>query len=209
MLETGTLFFTFPAKPYRIENLEGLEYYYITFLGSRAPALSERTGVSPAFPVCSTDFKLLSLWEDALQQARGETADLTAEGLLLYTLATLCRSSGEIDTRPQKNAILEIKAYVDGHYFEPGLTLREICELFSYSAKYVSAGFRRLTKISFREYVQNKRLEHAEGLMRSGFDTVREISFFSGYSDPLYFSKVFRKRYGMSPTDYLRRLREN
>ena len=40
-------------------------------------------------------------------------------------------------------------------------------------------------------------------MMNAGFTSIKEIASFSGFSDPLYFSKVFKKHYGMSPGEYM------
>lgn len=52
-----------------------------------------------------------------------------------------------------------------------------------------------------QDYITAKRLFHAKSILDSGdFDSIREIALSVGYSDPLYFSKVFKKRYGVSPS---------
>ena len=65
--------------------------------------------------------------------------------------------------------------------------------------------FRRLFKARFGaspgQYVLNKRLSHAKAILESGeYNSVAEVALLSGFSDPLYFSKAFRSRYGHPPS---------
>ena len=59
--------------------------------------------------------------------------------------------------------------------------------------------------ISFTEYVNNLRVQYACRLMDQGENAVAEIAARCGYADPLYFSKVFKKKNGLSPQGYMKR----
>ncbi len=76
---------------------------------------------------------------------------------------------------------------------------------FSYSPKYVSAAFARLVNLSYSEYLRQLRMDHARRLFESGTLSVKEAASASGYSDALYFSKVFKKHFGCSPREYIKR----
>jgi AraC-like DNA-binding protein len=52
-----------------------------------------------------------------------------------------------------------------------------------------------------QEYILSKRLFHARSIIAGGdFDTVAEVAFSVGFTDPLYFSKAYKKAYGISPS---------
>ena len=57
--------------------------------------------------------------------------------------------------------------------------------------------------MGFTEYLRLMRVRHAMMLMESGVTCVKNVAFLSGFSDPLYFSKVFAKLIGMSPREYI------
>lgn len=53
-----------------------------------------------------------------------------------------------------------------------------------------------------QKYITSRRLSHAKSIIDSGdFHTISEVAASVGFSDPLYFSKVFKKMYGVSPSD--------
>ena len=74
--------------------------------------------------------------------------------------------------------------------------------------KYLSYLFKKNMQIGFTQYVNNLRIQCALGLIGEGWQSVSEIAFASGYSDALYFSKVFRKKVGCTPSQRIREKRE-
>ena len=61
-----------------------------------------------------------------------------------------------------------------------------------------------LTGKSPVELIQEFRLEKATYYLRSGQYSVSETSYKVGFSDPGYFSRTFKKKYGISPADYIK-----
>lgn len=201
-LKKGDLFFTFQAKPFKIRNEEGLEYIYISFVGKRADELLLRLNINKAQPVFEGKEALIPLWENSVCSVTESNIDLMAEGLLLFTLSDLCDvpvTSKEKEKRPAEI----IKEYVDAHYSESDLTLDSVSKQHSYGKKYISEAFKRHTGMGFSVYLSKLRLNHAVRMMNAGFTSIKEIASFSGFSDPLYFSKVFKKYYGMPPGEYM------
>ena len=132
------------------------------------------------------------------------------EGLLLYTMSCICSSFySDAEETETNNWILNIKQYVDEHYTDCDLNMKKISEMYSYSYKYISKMFLRTVGIGFGEYLANLRLENALKLMNNGFISVKEIAGLSGFGDALYFSKLFKKRYGVSPREYIKNGAEN
>ena len=57
--------------------------------------------------------------------------------------------------------------------------------------------------MGYTEYLRNIRLKQAVFLLDHKLDSIKNISSLSGFSDPLYFSTVFKKEIGISPKDYI------
>lgn len=201
-LKTGALFFTFQAKPFKIRSEENLEYIYISFIGLRADAFFKRINVKWSSPVYDNRNDLIDLWKSSVCAVTESNIDLMAEGLLLYTLAGLCDVPATSNGKEKRPAEV-IKEYVDVHYTQQDLTLDSVSKQHSYGKKYISEAFKQYTGICFSTYLCKLRLNHAIRMMNAGFTSVKEISSFSGFSDPLYFSKVFKKYYGMPPGEYM------
>ena len=99
-----------------------------------------------------------------------------------------------------KDMISLAKGYIQQHY-EKSLTLEEVAEVVQFSPHYFSKLFKERCGKSFIDYVTEVRVERAKELMEKG-KSVKEICFHVGYKDPNYFSRVFRRNTGFSPTEY-------
>jgi len=60
---------------------------------------------------------------------------------------------------------------------------------------------------SILEYLTNLRLEYAENLIKSGELTITEIAYESGFSSQSYFTKVFKKKHGITPSEYAKKFK--
>lgn len=87
-------------------------------------------------------------------------------------------------------------------YHTQDLTLEELCKHFNCSRSKLSHAFKTEVGMGFREYITELRLTDAKSLLRYSDLSVINISYSIGFSDSNYFSNVFKKRYGISPTNY-------
>ncbi|MGE5605294.1 MAG: response regulator [Bacteroidota bacterium] len=99
-----------------------------------------------------------------------------------------------------KTSILEAKELID-HNYHQNLTLEEIARSVSISPFYFCRLFREELGVSFTEYLTKVRLGKAVDLLAQGL-SVKECCFALGYNDPNYFSRIFRKYYQVSPSEY-------
>ena len=91
---------------------------------------------------------------------------------------------------------------------ESNISLQDTAEHVGVSAGYLSTIFKREYNQSFVDFVNTTKIEHACRLLEEKELMVMEIAYRLGYENAYYFSKVFRKYMGMSPTDYQRRVED-
>lgn len=91
---------------------------------------------------------------------------------------------------------------------ESNISLQDTAEHVGVSAGYLSTIFKREYNQSFVDFVNATKIEHACRLLKEKDLMVMEIAYRLGYENAYYFSKVFRKYMGMSPTDYQRRVED-
>lgn len=105
----------------------------------------------------------------------------------------------------QNNAIVKMaQEYIEEHYAE-SLTLTEIAERMGISGGYLSTLFNQNVQCGFTEYLNGIRIEHACCYLEQNYFKTYEIAYKVGFRDEKYFSKVFKKRKGMSPKEYRNR----
>ena len=94
------------------------------------------------------------------------------------------------------------KEYIRQHYAESDLSVEKLCAYLHLSSTYFSTLFKRETGTSFTAYVTTVRMEAAAEAIRSTEEKTYLIAQRCGYEDPNYFSYVFKRHFGMSPTKY-------
>ena len=93
--------------------------------------------------------------------------------------------------------------------FDPELKVGQLHRLCGVSDTYFRTLFKGNFGVGVQQYVTNKRLSQAAAILGGGdFGSVAEVARSVGYEDPLYFSRAFTRRYGISPSAYARTGRE-
>lgn len=205
-LKKGSLFMTFPSEPFKIINDGNLKYMYVTSLGLRMNELIKRAEIQKEKPLIDGMDFLIPFWDRALNIAEESNLDLISESVITYTFSFLCKSD---ETEKRSSTLLEIKKYIDDHYFEPELTLSLLSEKFKYSGKYISALFKKNFGIGLCEYINQIRLQHACALLDRGFSSIKEIASMIGFTDAAYFTKVFKNQLKLTPKQYSMQIKEN
>lgn len=95
----------------------------------------------------------------------------------------------------------DICSYIDKHYMEK-ILVRDIADHFHLDLNYINRLFKKTSGKNLKDYLAEKRLEKAKYLLANTDLKVFEISEASGYSDYYYFTKVFRKMAGCTPSEW-------
>jgi two-component system response regulator YesN len=110
-------------------------------------------------------------------------------------LRSLAATNGELES------MLAID-FLHEHYSDPGLSLNELCSYLGISPSHFSSLFKENTGMTFMEKLTAIRIEKAKEMLSATNLRNYEISERVGYLDPHYFSIVFKKATGQSPSDY-------
>lgn len=194
---TGNLIFGFKGEPFYAETEKNCEYMYIHFDGDRAEELFRRFNIQKNNRCFSGFDGLIPLWKESLSRADQQTIDLVSESILLYTFSRL--TGGSIKRDSLINKVIEL---LEENFHDSDLSIDSIAKELSYNPKYISHVFREHMGVSFTEYLKTIRIRYAVSLFDHGVDSVKNVALLSGFNDPFYFSTVFKKTVGMSPTDY-------
>lgn len=108
----------------------------------------------------------------------------------------------EAEIAAQNNMIVErCRAYIDQNYGQKGLTLNEIAQKNHVSPNYLSYLFKKISGYNLWEYVVKLRMEESKRLLLQTDMRRYEIAERVGYESPEHFSKIFKKYYGVSPSE--------
>lgn len=126
----------------------------------------------------------------------------TATELRLLACAIIFEAARQLTTaRPPhgKRAVDAALAHMAAHSHEP-LPVCDLARVTGYSRARLFQLFKENTGLSPNDYLQRLRVNKARALLREGRRTITEIAFATGFSSSQYFSKVFRKYVGTTPT---------
>ncbi len=108
-----------------------------------------------------------------------------------------CCPENELETV----SVEEIIRYVDNHYTEK-ILVADIAQHFHVDLNYLSRLFKKKTGGNLKDYLTQKRLEKAKYLLDNTELKIYEISEASGYPDYFYFTRVFRRITGVTPSEW-------
>ena len=203
----GEVFFLFPSVPYTIIGNEDFKFIYISFIGTRGNMIMEQLQINIHNFIFQGYEEQRGLWIDAVTHCN-RYSEFAARGVLFYMFSKI----GEDVSREEENInasdigfkMNQVKKYIDSHFTDSTLSLETISNEFSYNKKYLSSVFKQHFKIGIREYLTTVRINHACVLMEQKYTCVKDIAFLCGFSEQMYFSRVFKKKMGISPKEHMK-----
>ncbi|MDF2648079.1 MAG: transcriptional regulator, AraC family [Paenibacillus sp.] len=216
-LGAGDCFFIYPDEltTYVSDEEDPWRYSWIGFRGTEAYKLLKEAGVSPDQPVVEHsgepehDLQLQTLFiqlRDTLQSGKAGS-DLRAGAYLRHIFGELFdriavppEEAGEHPSVAELERRMELAIrWLALQYHRP-VSIEELAKETGYHRAYLTRMFRKKTGLSPTRYLLQLRMERAILLLREPL-TIAEIASSVGYTDPLNFSKQFKKWHGRSPSE--------
>lgn len=108
----------------------------------------------------------------------------------------------DMDHTAYSREIQTAKAYINQNYADPSISLHTTAREVRFSPNHFSTVFSQETGETFIEYLTQRRIAAAKDLLLNTQKRTSDIAFEVGYSDPNYFSYVFKKKTGKSPKEF-------
>ncbi len=126
---------------------------------------------------------------------------------LLYVLKTQCLVPEKLSLsgsrRDEKSVTMQILGFLHQHYAEP-VSLSDLARITWFSEAYLSRYIRKQFGETFTSLLMGIRLDHAVERVAGSSDKLILIALENGFSNTVAFNREFRKRYGMTPSEYRR-----
>ncbi len=212
-LHEGDLFLMYPmhSASYTADQKEPWEYSWVGFNGTEARRMLSATGFSEKNPILhpSSAGKLPELLL-SIYRSSGNTpaADADMAGYLYLFLAELMRTTGQ-DNRytDVQDYLMQALRYIQ-YNFSSNIQVNHIASYVGISRSQLYRAFMEKFELSPHEYLKRYRINEACTLLHRAGLTVSEVAGSVGFSDPLYFSRVFKEVKGMTPTAYQQKHQE-
>lgn len=114
---------------------------------------------------------------------------------------------GSHKSSPLQAEVKQAVAYFNRNYQDP-MSVEEYAASRHMSAEWFIRCFKQITGQTPAQYLLSVRMSNAQGLLENSDYNISEIASIVGYDSPLYFSRVFKRRIGLSPAQFRKRLAE-
>lgn len=195
--QAGDLIFAFKGEKITVSDANKCEFMYIDFDGTRATELLRRFAIIDNNRKFSGFDGLIPFWKESLMRASKENIDLSAESILLYSFSRFSAL-----TPKGSSLINKIIELTEENFKDNSFSINTVAEELGYNTKYLSHIFKEKSGVTYSEYLRDLRIKYAISLFDHGIDSVKNVAALSGFSDPLYFSTVFKKCVGVTPKEY-------
>lgn len=188
------------------------EIYWVHFTGSQIPEILHSYGIcSPVFISGTAAVYGQLFYQMITELQRGRIGFEEILVMCLRQIFVQVRRSNDADPVISKSAQQEEMSqaleYFHRHYME-NINIADYAQSRSMSVSWFMRCFKQYTMQSPMQYITMLRINNAVNLLSNTSCNVTQIAALVGYENPLYFSRIFRKIKGVSPSGY-RKLAEN
>jgi len=109
----------------------------------------------------------------------------------------------QIQVKGNNDALMErVMKYINDHLADPELSVERLTEEVGISRAQLHRKLKEIAGVSAGEFIRNIRLEQAARLIAEGQINITQVAYSVGFNNQTHFSTVFKKHYGMSPSEY-------
>ncbi|WP_433945054.1 AraC family transcriptional regulator [Paenibacillus sp. SN-8-1] len=193
---------------YQADTDKPWSYCWVGFHGSLAEWLLKQAGLTMASPIFIYErddilHQYMQSMAEAKANPKAQEVRLTG---LLYLMLSLIEESGPAAPPSERESQAEVYVekvtdFIEMNYAQK-ITIEDIAHFIGLNRSYLGSLFKQRMNTSIQEYLVRYRINKACEMMRNAELSIGDISRSVGYSDPLLFSKVFKKLKGISPKHY-------
>ncbi|MFE5319019.1 AraC family transcriptional regulator [Paenibacillus sp. NPDC056579] len=210
-LEKGSSFFIFPGElvSYASDETDPWCYRWIGFKGNQVDQLLSSIGISQHEPVSSTKsprkMSTLFLQVEQTLKKRLSHCDMQSQGYMRLIMAEYGQDASRdpIATEEASGIQQQVEQairWLTLQYHQP-ISIESMAHSLGYHRTHLSKMFKQHTGMAPMNFLLKIRMERAKILLLESL-TIEQVASSVGFSDPLYFSKQFKKWYGRSPSEY-------
>ena len=198
MLGEGDAVLIFPNQTHSMTSTESTHTLFIF-----APQFIQAfwTEKKSSVPECNA-VRLDAYTVEKLKNLSADSSKFEIKGALYSVAAYFDRGAAYIKTSADKETLLvKIFGYVEKN-FKKDCSLSALTASVGYNAEYVSRYFKSKTNISYNQYLNVCRLNHAAHMLRNTDETALTCALESGYTSLRTFNRNFKLYYGITPQEY-------
>lgn len=123
--------------------------------------------------------------------------------LILSTYDKALTSFAQTTPTSKSKLVQAAQTYISQHYMDPDLHLETIASVLFVSSQYLCTVFSQEVHLTLGAYINSFRMQKAKDLLLTSSPSIQNTALLCGFTDPGYFSKCFKRYYGISPRKFL------
>lgn len=212
ILTEGNMILYRPHEPqmYYYHASDKIEVYWVHFTGRDVEAVLKKYGLPETENVfytgTSPDYQCIYReMIQELQLCRANYEELLSLTLMrFFIMINRFIDEGKKSGSDIQNEIERATHYFNENYNKP-INIDEYAASRHISTCWFIRSFKQILKVTPMQYILSLRMANAQSLLETTEDSISEIAEAVGYDNPLYFSRIFRKNIGVSPSEYRKR----
>ena len=182
--------------------LAGTAAFIIYFMKVRRQLQIERTEREKAQSIANSTISRTQEFRETLSAIFGQRPSDESSGGTASEQPASSPDGASAVSSPDAKFMKEISDIVNRHIGDPEFSAAALCAESRWPAKQVYRKIKQLTGLGTVEFIRDIRLSQAASLLEQGRLSVTEIMYKVGFTTPSYFSKCFKARYGLTPSEY-------
>lgn len=209
VLKCGQLIIIPPKTPFSYSNTKKsrTEYMWINFTGSKAESLINAAEIPTNKPFTVTIPQyIFEGFETFFTEFRHRPFlyELSISYKLAHLMVLFSRSTGGRVRNKKSGPLTDTLIYIGENYTQD-ISTEKLAEMEHLSCAHFRRLFKEKTGMTPTQYITAMRLKYAEQILLETDLSIKEVAKSVGFSDQLYFSKVFSNHFGFSPTEFRKR----
>ena len=202
----GSIMVVFPGVPhfYKPEYEVGWTEYWVGFKGPHADSLCQQGFLSPEKPLYEVGLQnsLLAIYTQIFElvQSQQPLFQIRASSLVLSLIAEILAHERKAVQYTHSEQLVEKAKFLMEENIYGEINLNGIGDMLGVSTSHLNAVFKSYTAMTPYQYYISIKIRKAKELLEREDLAIKEVAFRLGFDDPYYFSRLFKKKTGISPS---------
>lgn len=200
-MKKGDLFFWNKNTTFRSKGKSGFRYYTIRFfIGKEDKINFLKRLYHPENPdyFYKLFYEAIKIYDQRSYMYNIKIAAIIYNIIASLVTSEISKSNSQIKYKTVEKSII----WLNNNLYNPYLSIEEIAEKSNISVKHFRNIFKEIYEITPIKYITEKRLEKSKELLYYSEYSISEIAEISGFNSTIYFDRVFKKHFGMTPIEY-------
>ena len=147
--------------------------------------------------------KIITLFKNVEQNCKKNGIGIKSIRYLYEILTTLLDDNNkEYIPKENANIIMPAVEYITKNFDNPGINSEILSNICGISNVYFRKLFTNLYHVSPMKYVHSLKMKKAAEILKSDYNSIESVAYSAGYNSVYHFSKMFKRYYGVSPSNY-------